>query len=88
MSHSTSSQIAWLVEHAEAIEAFNLPSYSPELNPDEMANAVIKQAVTRQAPARSKLQLVKATARHLRGVQRKPERIRKYFEHGPVRYAA
>jgi len=79
---------AWLAEHADAIEVFYLPSYSPELNPDEMANADIKQAVTKLAPARTKLQLVKATARHLRSVQRQPERIRKYFEHGPVRYAA
>lgn len=31
-------------------------------NPDEMANADLKQAVTKQAPARTKLQLVKATA--------------------------
>lgn len=29
----------WLAEHAEAIEVFYLPSYSPELNLDEMANA-------------------------------------------------
>lgn len=79
---------AWLAEHAEQIEVFYLPSYSPELNPDEMANADIKQAVTQLAPARTKLQLVKATARHLRSVQRQPERIRKYFEHHPVRYAA
>ena len=78
----------WLAEHADAIEVFYLPSYSPELNPDEMANADIKQAVTKQAPARTKLQLVKAAAKHLRSVQRQPERIRKYFEHGPVRYAA
>jgi len=78
----------WLAEHADAIEVFYLPSYSPELNPDEMANADIKQAVTKLAPARTKLQLVKATARHLRSVQRQPERIRKYFEHDPVRYAA
>ena len=77
-----------LAEHADVIEVFYLPSYSPELNPDEMANADIKQAVTKLAPARTKLQLVKATARHLRSVQRQPERIRKYFEHGPVRYAA
>ena len=79
---------AWLAEHADAIEVFYLPSYSPELNPDEMANADIKQAVTTLAPARTRLQLVKATARHLRRVQRQPERIRKYFEHEPVRYAA
>lgn len=79
---------AWLAEHADAIKVFYLPSYSPELNPDEMANADIKQAVTKQAPARTKLQLVKATARHLRSVQRQPERIRSYFGHDPVRYAA
>ena len=79
---------AWLAAHIDAIEVFYLPSYSPELNPDEMANADIKQAVTKLAPARTKLQLVKATARHLRSVQRQPERIRKYFEHDPVRYAA
>jgi transposase len=78
----------WLARHIDEIEVFYLPSYSPELNPDEMANADLKQAVTKLAPARTKLQLVKATARHLRSVQRQPERIKKYFEHGPVRYAA
>jgi transposase len=78
----------WLAEHDDHIEVFYLPSYSPELNPDEMANADIKQAVTTKAPARTKLQLVKATTRHLRSVQKRPERIRRYFEHDPVRYAA
>ncbi|MFN5801354.1 MAG: IS630 family transposase, partial [Burkholderiales bacterium] len=48
----------WLAQHAEYIEVFYLPSYSPELNPDEMANADLKQAVTKLAPARTKLQLV------------------------------
>jgi hypothetical protein len=86
--HHVKPVTAWLAEHADAIEVFCLPSYSPELNPDEMANADIRKAVTTLAPARAKLQLVKATARHLRSVQRQPERIRKYFEHGPVRYAA
>ncbi len=79
---------AWLAGHKDAIEVFYLPSYSPELNPDEMANADLKQAVTKQAPARTKLQLVKAAARQLRSEERQPERIRKYFEHGPVRCAA
>ena len=40
---------------ATDIEVFYLPSYSPELNPDEMANADLKQAVTKLAPARTKL---------------------------------
>lgn len=46
-----------------------------------MANADLKRAVTKLAPARTKLQLLKATARHLLSVQRKPERIKSYFEH-------
>jgi transposase len=79
---------AWLAEHKHEIEVFYLPSYSPELNPDEMANADLKQAVTKLAPARTKLQLVKATSKHLRSVQRQPERIKRYFKHEPVRYAA
>ena len=79
---------AWLAEHKHEIEVFYLPSYSPELNPNEMANADLKQAVTKLAPARTKLQLVKATSRHLRSVQRQPERIKSYFQHEPVRYAA
>jgi transposase len=79
---------AWLAEHKHEIEVFYLPSYSPELNPNEMANADLKQAVTRLAPVRTKLQLVKATASHLSSVQRQPERIKSYFQHAPVRYAA
>ena len=79
---------AWMSANQHAIEVFYLPSYSLELNPDEMANADPKRSVTKQAPARTKLQFVKATAKHLRSVQRQPERIRKYIEHEPVRYAA
>ncbi len=86
--HHSKPVKAWLARHHDQIEAFYLPSYSPELNPDEMANADIKQAVTKSAPARTKLQLVKATARHLRSVQKMPERIRRYFQHDPVKYAA
>jgi hypothetical protein len=71
---------AWLAEHKDEIENFCLPSYRPELNPDEMANADLKQAVTKLAPARTKLQLFKATARHLRSVQRQRARIKSYFD--------
>lgn len=86
--HHSKPVKAWLADHKSEIEVFYLPSYSPELNPDEMANADLKQAVTKLAPARTKLQLVKAASQHLRSVQRRPERIKSYFEHGPVRYAA
>lgn len=66
----------------------HLSSDSPDLNPNEMANAGIKQAVAKQAPARTKLQPVKAAARHLRIAQKRPARVRSYFQHDPVKYAA
>lgn len=78
----------WLADHDEEIEVFHLPSYSPELNPDECLNADLKDGVTRRAPARSKAQLKKAAISHLRKLQKSPRRVRKYFEHKPVRYAA
>ena len=41
---------AWLDQNKAHIEVFYLPSYCPELNPDEMLNANLKAAVTSQAP--------------------------------------
>jgi hypothetical protein len=75
----------WLVERQEQIEVFTLPSYSPELNPDEGLNVGLKQAVTRKPPARSKHELKRPVISHMR---RLPERIRSYFGHQPFRYAA
>jgi len=79
---------AWLAKHTDEIEVFYLPSYSPELNPDEMLNADLKQAVTTKAPARTKGQLLKATTSHMRKLQKSSERVKSYFEHAPVKYAA
>jgi transposase len=79
---------AWLAEHSQKIEVFYLPSYSPELNPDECLNADLKAAVTSKAPARAKGQLEKVAISHLRKLQKSPARVRKYFQHRPVRYAA
>lgn len=78
----------WLAKNVEQIEVFYLPSYSPELNPDECLNADLKQAVSSKAPARSKGQLKKATIAHLRKLSKSPERVKSYFQHQPVRYAA
>jgi transposase len=79
---------AWLAEPRATIEVFYLPAYSPELNPDEGLNADLKQVVTRKAPARSKQQLKRATVSHMRRLSKSPARVRSYFRHKPVRYAA
>ena len=61
---------AWLKQNQEHIEVFYLPSYSPELNPDEMLNANLKSAVTTKAPNRRKGQLKQAAIGHLRHLQK------------------
>ena len=78
----------WLAEHRAEIEVFYLPSYSPDLNPDEGVHADLKHAVPRKAPARSKQQLRRAAIGHMRRLSRMPKRIRSIFRHPQFRYAA
>ena len=78
----------WLAKHQSEIEVSYLPSYSPELNPDEGLNADLKEAVTRKAPVRSKQQLKQAAISHMRRLAKSPARVRRYFRQKPVRYAA
>lgn len=79
---------AWLAEHGEQIEVFYLPSYSPELNPDEYLNCDLKAGVHGGKPARDKAQLKKKALSHMRMLQKMPSRVAKYFEHEKIRYAA
>lgn len=79
---------SWLAEHREEIEVFYLPSYSPELNPDEYLNCDLKAGVHSGKPARSKEQLKSKVVSHMRMLQKKPKRVAKYFEHSKISYAA
>jgi transposase len=78
----------FLARHKAKIEVSYLPSYSPELNPDEGLNADLKQHVTRKAPLRNKPQLKQAAISHMRRLAKSPARVRSYFHQKPVRYAA
>ena len=79
---------AWVAAHADKIALFYLPSYSPELNPDERLNADIKQYVGTRVPVRSKDKLKTTTSYHLRLLQQQPERVKSYFQDPRVKYAA
>lgn len=78
----------WLEEHKEQIELFFLPSYSPELNPDEYLNCDLKAGVHSRAPARTRDQLISKTISHLRKLQKLSKRVKKYFQHPKIAYAA
>ena len=78
----------WLEEHKEKIEVFYLPSYSPELNPDERLNADLKHAITTSVPRRTRQGLLKKTQEHMAMVKSSPERVKTYFKDKHVAYAA
>ncbi len=86
--HRARAVRAWLAGRTAQIAVFHLPSYSSELNPDECLNADLEQAVTRKPPARGKQQLKRTIISHMRKLAKLPERVRSYFGHRPVRYAA
>lgn len=78
----------WLEEHQQEIEVFYLPSYSPELNPAEYLNCDVKAGVHSKPPTRSAEELRMRVLSHLRKLQKLPGRVRKYFEHDEIAYAA
>ena len=78
----------WLAEHREQIEVFYLPSYSPELNPDEYLNCDLKDGVHSTPPTRTEKTLREKVTSHMRKLQKLPERIVKYFKHPSIAYAA
>ena len=78
----------WVERHRRRIRLFFLPGYSPELNPDELLNQDVKtNAVGRKRP-RDKTELMSNVRRHLWSTQRQPQKVRRYFRHPSVRYAA
>jgi len=59
---------------------FYLPSYSPELNPEERLNADLKQAISRKVPVRTKAKLREATNEHMTQLAQSPDRIKVFFK--------
>jgi len=79
----------WVAEHAERIELHFLPSYSPELNPDEYLNQDVKRHMRELHPRPTdRPSLTKAVRHFLFGRQRQPHIVRNYFTVSHVAYAA
>ena len=78
----------WVAERTDNIELFYLPSYSPELNPEERLNADLKQAMGAKVPARTKAKLRNAAVDHMTQLEQSPERVMAFFGDAKVKYAA
>ena len=78
----------WHAEHAHEIELFFIPSYSPDLNPDEILNHDLKANAVGRKRARNRDELVANAVEHLTSRARTPERVAAYFKEKHVCYAA
>lgn len=86
--HHSKPVKAWAEAHRDEIELFYLPSYSPELNPEERLNADLKHAICTKVPVRTKAKLKAAAIDHMQALEKSPERVKKFFQDARVKYAA
>ena len=86
--HDSKLVKAWVAVRVDQIELFYLPSYSPQLNPEERLNADLKQEMGKRVPVRTKAKLRAAANEHMVMLEQSPERVMAYFQDVQVRYAA
>jgi transposase len=78
----------WAEENSKLIVLEYLPSYAPDLNPDEFLNCDLKAQISKRPDRREKGTLRKTATSVLRSLQKRPARVASYFEAEDIAYAA
>lgn len=86
-AHRSKQVQQWLTEHENAIRIFYLPSYCPELNPDEFLNQDVKAHLCRKR-IKNKAEMIKKLNNHLKMRQKQPDIIQKFIKGCHPKYAA
>lgn len=86
--HKARSVKRWLAEHEEQMRIFWLPSYSPELNPDELLNQDVKTNALGRVRPINVHEMMDNVRSYLRITQGRPQVVKNYFHERHVRYAA
>ena len=89
-THHSRAVAEWLAlpEIKTRIELFFLPPYSPELNPDERLNSDLKGQMRSGLIPITKSEVKRKIISSMRIIQKRPERVKKYFEDKRIAYAA
>jgi len=86
--HHSKLVMKWVEENSSKIALFHLPSYSPEKNPDEYLNCDLKYGLSDKPAPRNQKQLQNNVEDHMKMLQENQQRVRKYFNHQDIKYAA
>jgi len=86
--HRSAKAKQWMAANAARIDCFLLPSYSPELNPDELLNQDVKSNALGRRRPRTRTELLGGVRSYLRSTQQRPDIVSAYFREEHVCYAA
>lgn len=86
-AHRSKQVQQWLTKNEKAIRVFYLPSYCPELNPDEFLNQDVKAHLGKKR-VKNKAEMIKNLNSHLRMRQKQPEIIQNFIKGCHAKYAA
>lgn len=86
-SHHGKALKKWVKSKNELLALHYLPSYAPDLNPDEFLNCDLKTQIAKRPERREKGALKIAALKVLRSLQKQPNRIAKYFNAESIQYA-
>ena len=87
-THHSKKVKDWVAKRQDKIELFYLPSYSPELNPDEYLNRDLKKQLSNKPSQRGEGSFKAQAKTQMRSLQKQPVRAQKYFNGRYVKYAA
>ncbi len=79
---------SFLEDNKDRIELAFLPTYSPELNPDELLNQDLKTNAVRRKRAQSQKEMMTNLRSYLYKRQKQPQIVKNYFKAKQVQYAA
>jgi transposase len=77
----------WLETNVDKIKIFYLPSYAPELNPDEYLNNNLKTEMSKKGYSVNEDEVQEKAMSTMRSIGKKESRVSDFFEHKDVRYA-
>jgi len=78
----------WLRRYSSFIQLHYLPSYCPDLNPDEYLNCDLKTELAKRPERRTKGKWNDTVDTTMKMLESNPERVASYFKAEPIQYAA
>jgi len=86
--HRSAAVKEWVKRHSKRIKIYYLPTFSPELNPDELVNQDVKTNAVGKKRPHTLQEMEENVDQYLTQRQRNPEIVKRYFHNPSVIYAA